>query len=42
MATSAGFGGQGQLYEILYNLVYLDQAPGVEVEADKREESAAK
>lgn len=42
MATSAGFGGQGQLYEILYNLVYLDQAPGVEVEADKRDVSAAK
>jgi hypothetical protein len=35
MATSAGFGGQRQLYEMLYNLVYTDQAPGVAVEADE-------
>lgn len=33
MATSAGFGGQRQLYEILYALVYTDQQPGVAVEA---------
>lgn len=33
MATSAGFGGQRQLYEILYALVYTDHQPGVAVEA---------
>lgn len=36
MATSAGFGGQRQLYEILYDLVYLNKAPGVEVAPDER------
>lgn len=36
MATSAGFGGQRQLYEMLYALVYTDQAPGVAVEADEK------
>lgn len=36
MATSAGFGGQRVLYEILYDLVYLNKAPGVEVEPDQR------
>lgn len=28
MASQAGFAGQKDLYEILYRLVYLDQAPG--------------
>jgi hypothetical protein len=36
MATSAGFGGQRVLYEILYDLVYLNKAPGVEVAPDER------
>jgi DGQHR domain-containing protein len=36
MATSAGFGGQRQLYSMLYDLVYTDQAPGVAVEADEK------
>lgn len=36
MATSAGFGGQRQLYEILYALVYTEQEPGVAVEADEK------
>lgn len=29
MATSAGFAGMGDLYKILYDLVYLGKAPGV-------------
>ena len=29
MATSAGFAGMGDLYQILYKLVYLGEAPGV-------------
>lgn len=36
MATSAGFGGQRQLYEILYALVYTETEPGVAVEADEK------
>lgn len=36
MATSAGFGGQGQLYEILYNLVYLGKAPGVAAAVEEK------
>ena len=36
MATSAGFGGQRQLYSLLYDLVYLNRLPGVEVPADER------
>jgi DGQHR domain-containing protein len=31
MASSAGFAGMGVLYNLLYNLVYLDRAPGVHV-----------
>ncbi|UDL16697.1 hypothetical protein SEA_ATUIN_4 [Arthrobacter phage Atuin] len=31
MASSAGFAGMGVLYNMLYNLVYLDRAPGVHV-----------
>lgn len=31
MASSAGFAGMGVLYDMLYKLVYLDQAPGVHV-----------
>jgi DGQHR domain-containing protein len=36
MATSAGFGGQRQLYSILYDLVYLNRLPGEEVAPDER------
>jgi DGQHR domain-containing protein len=36
MATSAGFGGQRQLYEILYALVYTEKEPGEAVEADQQ------
>jgi DGQHR domain-containing protein len=36
MATSAGFGGQGQLYEILYNLVYLGKAPGIPAAVEEK------
>lgn len=36
MATSAGFGGQVQLYEMLYDLVYRDRAPGVAVPVDEK------
>lgn len=35
-STSAGFGGQRVLYETLYDLVYLNRAPGEEVEPDQR------
>ena len=35
MNTSAGFAGQGPLYDMLYRLVYLDKAPGVEVPMDE-------
>jgi DGQHR domain-containing protein len=31
MASSAGFAGMGVLYDMLYKLVYLDQAPGVHI-----------
>jgi DGQHR domain-containing protein len=31
MASSAGFAGMGVLYSMLYDLVYLDRAPGVHV-----------
>jgi DGQHR domain-containing protein len=34
MASSAGFAGMGVLYDMLYKLVYLDQAPGVHVAAE--------
>jgi DGQHR domain-containing protein len=34
MASSAGFAGMGVLYDMLYNLVYLDRAPGVHVAAE--------
>lgn len=36
MATSAGFGGQRQLYEILYALVYTEKEPGVAAEPDEK------
>lgn len=35
-STSAGFGGQRVLYEVLYDLVYLNRAPGEEVAPDER------
>lgn len=35
MRSSAGFAGMGQLYEMLYKLVYLDQAPGEAVAPDE-------
>ena len=35
VASSAGFAGMGQLYELLYDLVYSDRAPGVAVEPDE-------
>ena len=35
MATSAGFGGQRQLYEILYALVYTEKEPGEAAEPDE-------
>lgn len=34
MATSAGFGGQRQLYDMLYALVYTDQQPGVAADSE--------
>ena len=36
MATSAGFGGQRQLYEILYALVYTEREPGEAVAPDEQ------
>lgn len=35
MNTSAGFAGQVPLYEMLYRLVYMDEAPGVAVPVDE-------
>lgn len=35
MRSSAGFAGMGDLYRMLYDLVYLDRAPGVAVEMDE-------
>lgn len=34
MASSAGFAGMGVLYDMLYKLVYLDEAPGVYAAAE--------
>lgn len=36
-ATSAGFGGQGHLYSLLYELVYDDKLPGDEIPPDERD-----
>lgn len=35
-ATSAGFGGQGHMHQLLYELVYADQLPGDEIPPDER------
>lgn len=35
MNTSAGFAGQGPLFDMLYELVYLDRAPGEAVPLDE-------
>lgn len=35
VASSAGFAGMGDLYQMLFDLVYLDKAPGVAVEPDE-------